>query len=156
MPRPIITDATLVSQAAVKLKREEKSELRKSTTVPHPKTHLLKPVKRCQKQCAQPIIRRLRVNQNTAKKRTMKHFEHDVAHWKRNVPVFRLKGVSLKALEKRKKNTAKDQAQAVMDEMVLWESDGASGVFQDEDGNTLVAYFARRLHDNLGVSDYSL
>jgi hypothetical protein len=34
----------------------------------------------------------------------------------------------------------KEEAQHVIDEMQAWESDGASGLFQNDDGNTLVVY----------------
>ncbi|KAG1901574.1 uncharacterized protein F5891DRAFT_979398 [Suillus fuscotomentosus] len=38
-----------------------------------------------------------------------------------------------------------------MDKMKAWESDGASGIFQDELGNMLVAYFTRRAHGNVEI-----
>jgi len=77
-------------------------------------------------------------------KRQTRCIEHDVLLWKENVPVYRLRGVSLSTLQARPKNAHKLQAQLQIDWMEDWESDGASGIFQDEDGNPLVAYFARR------------
>ncbi|KAG1771371.1 hypothetical protein EV702DRAFT_1048994 [Suillus placidus] len=60
-------------------------------------------------------------------------------------------GVSLKELQACTKNGVKDKKQAheVMDGMETWESDGASRIFQDELGNTLIAYFARRADINV-------
>jgi hypothetical protein len=48
----------------------------------------------------------------------------------------------LAALQAHPKNPHKEEAQCIINGMQDWESDGASGVFQNEDGNTLIAYFA--------------
>ncbi|KAG2038739.1 hypothetical protein BDR03DRAFT_1009490 [Suillus americanus] len=136
----VVTDAMLVSRAAAGLKDSPKRALRKSTRIPHPKTALLRPVTRKRKWLDSQVAKRLLIN-----------VHHDLEYWVQKAPVYRLAGVSLKKLQARTKNGAKDKARAqeVMDEMQTWESDGASGIFQDELGNTLVAYFARRTDANV-------
>jgi hypothetical protein len=54
-------------------------------------------------------------------------------------------GVSLKKLQSRMKNILKDKAQVqeIINKIELCESNGASGIFEDEVGNTLVTYFGR-------------
>ncbi|KAG1766592.1 hypothetical protein EDD22DRAFT_950517 [Suillus occidentalis] len=67
-----------------------------------------------------------------------------------NTPVYHLKGVTLSGLQACPKNRNKLKAQLQIDEMQDWESDGASGLFDDEEGNPLVAYFTcRRVTHNL-------
>ncbi|KAG0693692.1 hypothetical protein DFH29DRAFT_1007023 [Suillus ampliporus] len=132
----VVTDARRVSQAAAVLKGDDKRDLRKLTRVPHPKTTLLKPSVRNRKSCKSKLNKRLIDNVN-----------HDLEHWVDKAPVYRLVGVSLEELRTRTKNAPKDKARAqkIMEEMKTWESDGASGIFEDELGNTLVAYFGRRV-----------
>jgi hypothetical protein len=80
--------------------------------------------------------------------------EHDLQYWAKEAPVYRLAGVSLEKLQSRTKNAPKDKAQAreMIKKMESWESDGASGIFEDEVGNTLVAYFGRRVKAEVKVS----
>lgn len=141
----LVSDARRVSQAAAVIQGTPKRILRKSTQVPHPKTALLKTNIRDRKLCLAKIQKRLIVNVN-----------HDLKYWEEQAPVFRLAGIKLCELKARPKNTAKDKARAqeVMEEMKSWESDGSSGVFQDELGNTLVAYFGRRAGTNIKVCGY--
>ncbi|KAG1863909.1 hypothetical protein F4604DRAFT_1929031 [Suillus subluteus] len=135
-----VTDGKLVSQAAAALKDSPKRALRKRTRTPHPKTTLLRPIIRKRKWLESQLGKRFVINVN-----------HDLEYWVHNAPVYRLAGVSLKELQDRGKNGPKDKARAqeVMEEMETWESDGASGIFQDELGNTLIAYFGRRVEANV-------
>lgn len=149
-PLEVVTDPLLVSKAAAVIKGHNKRALRKFTRVPRPKTTLLKPDVRNRKFSQTVMDKRLNVNVN-----------HDLEFWTRKAPVYRLAGVCLRELQARTKNAPKDKrrAQEIMDEMKTWDSDGASGVFQDETGNTLVAYFGRRVDPeakNCGLFDYSL
>ncbi|KAG1721947.1 uncharacterized protein EDB91DRAFT_1256291 [Suillus paluster] len=132
----VVTDARRVSRAAAVLKGDDKRDLRKLTRVPHPKTALLRPGVRNPKLCKSKLNKRL-----------IDQVNHDLEHWAKKAPVYRLAGVSLEDLQTRTKNAPKDKAlaQKIMDEMRTWESDGASGIFEDELGNTLVAYFGRRV-----------
>ncbi|KAG2031210.1 hypothetical protein BDR03DRAFT_986545 [Suillus americanus] len=133
--KAVITDATLVSHAAARLDKAEKSTLRKNTAVPSPKTTLLMRTKGHRElvECKQM-------------KRVARYINHDIRLWRQNAPVYCMKGVNLASLQRRPKNGDKEkfEAQAVINEMQCWESDGTSALFEDEDGKPLVAYFARR------------
>jgi len=75
----------------------------------------------------------------------MANVNHDLKNWVRQMLVYRIMGMNLNKLQACPKNAPKDkvQAQEVMEQMETWENNGASGVFQDEKGKTLVAYFGR-------------
>jgi hypothetical protein len=128
-----VTDSLLVAQAAVRLEKGDLRTFNTNTGVPRPKLTLLRP---------RPNPNN--VKQNVWKKRQTRRINHDVLLWKKHAPVYRLRGVSLQSLQARPKNAHKLQAQMEIEGMVDWESDGTSGLFQDEEGNPLVAYFARR------------
>ncbi|KAG2062709.1 hypothetical protein BDR04DRAFT_1164748 [Suillus decipiens] len=128
-----VTDANLVSHAASQLQGKEKRRLGQETKVPCPNTGLLK----------RPIRKRTLCS-NQWDIRRKRHCNYHVHYWQRNAPVYRLKGVRLEDLKARSKNNAKETAQATIDVMESWESDGASGIFQDELGKPLLAYFAQR------------
>lgn len=128
-----VTNANLVSQAASQLQREHKRRLGQDTKAPCPDVRLLK----------RPVPKRLLCS-NQWGVRAKRHCAYHVRHWQSNAPVYRLKGIRLGDLKARPKNDAKEIAQATMEAMESWESDGASGIFQDELGNPLLAYFAQR------------
>lgn len=128
-----VTDSLLVAQAAARLEKGDLRTFNANTAVPRPKLTLL-----------QPRPNPNNVKKNVWKKRQTRRINHDVLLWKKHAPVYCLRGVRLQSLQARHKNADKLQAQMQIEDMVHWESDGTSGVFQDEEGNPLVAYFARR------------
>jgi hypothetical protein len=141
----VVTDAGPVSRAAAAVQGTPKRALRKSTKALHPKARLLG--------CGIPN-RKSRISK--LHKRLMANVNHDLEYWVRQAPVYRIAGVNLDKLQVRPKNAPKDKvrAQEVMELMETWESDGASGIFQDEKGRTLVAYFGRRVETNAKVMTY--
>ncbi|KAG2109525.1 hypothetical protein DEU56DRAFT_920321 [Suillus clintonianus] len=158
----VVTDGRLVSQAAAAIKGEEKSHLRKVTAVPHPKTVLLKP-SAYQRTSGKSKSGKRKSDRHTLGKRKqqqrlLQHIYHDLQYWADEAPVYKLQGVNLQKLQSRTKNAPKDKekARAIIREMESWESDGASGVFQDEVGNTLVAYFGRRVKAEVNTDRMSL
>jgi hypothetical protein len=66
--------------------------------------------------------------------------------WRKNVPTFRVQGVFLSELDKRTKNNKKDIAalDKVIEGMKDTPADACSGIWQDEEGNTLLAAFAHQ------------
>jgi hypothetical protein len=139
---PVVITATVfrasrVAQAASNLKKDDLRIFHQNTGVPSPNVTVLQPAKRPKT-----------LKANVWRKRLLNRINRDVGNWRKNVPIYRLQGVHLASLQARPKNSHKEEAQRVIDEMQDWESDGGSGLFQDDDGNTLVAYFARRRNTN--------
>lgn len=149
----VVTDGILVSKAASTIKGDDRTNLRKVTAVPHPKTTLLKPSARSRRPGKRKSSKRT-LCKRQQHQRLLAQIEHDLQYWAKEAPVYRLAGVSLEKLQSRTKNAPKDKAQAreMIKKMESWESDGASGIFEDEVGNTLVAYFGRRVKAEVKVS----
>jgi hypothetical protein len=66
--------------------------------------------------------------------------------WKKNVPTFRIQGIFLSELDKRTKNDKQDIAalNKVIERMTDIPADACSGIWQDEEGQTLLAAFAHQ------------
>jgi hypothetical protein len=87
-----ITDTVLVAQAVDCLNKEDRVIVCKFTGVPHPKNTPLK-----------PVIHSRTLSRNVLLKCIMGHAKHNTDLWRKNTPVYRLTGMSLKALQSRKK-----------------------------------------------------
>jgi hypothetical protein len=79
--------------------------------------------------------------------------QYKADRWWDNCSRFKIKGVFLKELQERPKNTVALIAEA-HEKMVLAKdspSDACSGIWYDEDGNVLVAAFANRTTTKTGL-----
>jgi hypothetical protein len=141
----VVSDAGLVSQVVAVIQSTPKQALHKLTKTLHPKIRLL----------GHGILK-LKISVSKLHKCLMANVNHDLEYWVKQTLVYRIASMNLDKLQVRFKNAPKDKAQAqeVMEQMGTWKSNGALGVFQDEKGRMLVAYFGRQVETNAKVISY--